>query len=257
MAGQASDREWFSPVFPRGMGTSTPASKGRVSRGALAALAVPLVFVAGLARAEDTTEADKLREQLRSTVMQLRELQDQQAAAKTAAAPPPAAASPDAAALKARLASAQARLRAAQRQAGEAAADKADADKARADLAALQAQAAATQAELDKFKAAFSQASDQGRAVTAERDQLKAQLAIQTTIVQACQVKNVRLTQFAEGLLDRYNHITIGRKLMAMEPALGFTRVHLENIAQEDEDAIRAAHCDPRIDAIPPKAKSK
>jgi hypothetical protein len=223
----------------------------------LAILVLPLALLGGLARAQDTSEADKLREQLRSTVMQLRELQDQQAAAKTAASPAPTAAGPDTAALKASLASTQARLRAAQRLAAGAAADKADADKARADLAALQTSATATQAELDKFKAAYNQASDQGRTLTAEHDQLKAQLGLQTTVAQACQVKNIRLTQFAEGLLDRYDHVTFGKKLMAAEPALGFTRVRLENIAQEDEDTIRAAHCDPRIDALPPKAKTK
>ena len=134
---------------------------------------------------------------------------------------------------------------------------KADADKAKADLAALQASDTATQAELDKFKAAFSQAVDQNRTLTAERDQLKALLATQTTISQTCDAKNQRLTTFAEGLLDRYNHVTLGEKLMAREPVFGFDRVHLENIAQEREDTIRGAHCDPRLDAIPQKTATK
>ena len=221
------------------------------------ALVLPLAFAGGLARADDSSEADKLREQLRSTVMQLRELQDQQAAAKSAATPVPTASSPDTAALKARLAATQARLRAAESRAATAVAAQADADKARADLAALQATAAATQAELEKFRAAYNQATSQGSALAAERDQLKAQLATQTNISQACDAKNIRLTQFAEGLLDRYNHVTLGTRLMAREPVIGFTRVHLENIAQENEDAIRADKCDPRIDALPPKPQSK
>jgi chromosome segregation ATPase len=219
------------------------------------ALMAPL-WLATAARGEES-EADKLREQLRATVLQLRELQDQQAAAKANETAPAAPASADAAALKAKLAAAQARLRAAQRDAADAAAARADADKAKADLAALQASTASTQAELDKFKAAFSEAADQGRAVSAERDQLKLQLATETTIAQACQAKNERLTTFAEGLLDRYDHITLGEKLMAREPAIGFTRVRLENIAQEREDTIRAARCDPRVDALPPKPAAK
>lgn len=222
----------------------------------LAAAMGPALSV-GAARADDPSEADKLREQLRSTVMQLRELQDQQAAAKSAATPSPTPAAPDAAVIKAKLASVQARLRAAERAAADAASARADADKAKSDLAALQTSATATQAELDKFKAAFNQASDQGRMLTAERDQLKAKLTTETNIAQACQAKNDRLTTFAEGLLDRYDHVTLGQKLMAREPVLGLTRVHLENIAQEREDAIRAERCDPRLDAIPPKSASK
>ena len=223
----------------------------------IAALAAP-ILLAGSARAADTSEADKLREELRSTVMQLRELQDQQAAAKSGPAPAAVtSAGPDTAALKAKLAAAQARLRAVQHDAADAAAARADADKAKADLAALQISAAATQAELDKFRAAFNQAADQGRSVTAERDQLKAQLATETTIAQACQAKNERLTTFAEGLLDRYDHITLGEKLLAREPAIGFTRVHLENIAQEREDTIRATRCDPRVDALPAKPAAR
>jgi DNA repair exonuclease SbcCD ATPase subunit len=222
----------------------------------VAAAMLPLLLAA-TARAEDASEADKLREQLRATVMQLRELQDQQAAAKPGPPAPAPAAGPDAATLKAKLAATQARLRAVQHDAADAAAARADADKAKADLAALQTSAAATQAELDKFRAAFNQAADQGRSVTAERDQLKAQLATQTTIALACRAKNERLTTFAEGLLDRYDHITLGEKLLAREPAIGFTRVHLENIAQEREDTIRTARCDPRVDALPAKQPAK
>ena len=207
------------------------------------ALVLPLAFAGGLARADDSSEADKLREQLRSTVMQLRELQDQQAAAKSTATPPPTQAGPDTAALKAKLAATQARLRAAEGRAATALAAQADADKAKADLAALQSTAAATQAELEKYRAAYNQATSEGSALAAERDQLKAQLATQTNISQACDAKNVRLTQFAESLLDRYNHVALGTRLMAREPVIGFTRVHLENIAQENEDAIRATKC--------------
>jgi chromosome segregation ATPase len=231
----------------------------RGARSVAAVVAVLPLLIAATARADDASEADKLREQLRATVMQLRELQDQQAAAK-AASPTPAQstpAGPDTAALKARLAAAQLRLRAVQHDAADAAAARADADRAKADLAMLQTSAAATQAELDKFRAAFNQASDQGRSVAAERDQLKSRLATETTIAQACQAKNERLTTFAEGLLDRYDHITLGEKLMAREPAIGFTRVHLENIAQEREDTIRASHCDPRVDALPARPATK
>jgi len=233
------------------------AANWRGARSVMIVMSILPLWLGGAARADDASEADKLREQLRATVMQLRELQDQQAAAKAASPAPATPAGPDTAALKARLAAAQSRLRAVQHDAADAAAARADADKAKADLAALQTSAAATQAELDKFKTAFNQATDQGRSIAAERDQLKSQLATESTVAQACQAKNERLTTFAEGLLDRYDHITLGEKLMAREPAIGFTRVHLENIAQEREDTIRAARCDPRVDASPAKPAVK
>lgn len=229
----------------------------RLPRSCLVGIVAAIALATGTAHAADTGEADKLREQLRSSVLQLRECQDQRAAAKTAAACPaaPSATAPasDTAALKARLSAAQARLRAAQRDAGAAAAMKASLDKAGADYAALKASADASQAELAKFKAAFTQAADTGRAAVAERDQLKAQLATQTTIATACQAKNDRLTTFAEGLLNAYNHVSFGQRLMVKEPFTGFTKVRLENIAQDREDDIRAARCDARIDSRPPK----
>jgi chromosome segregation ATPase len=210
---------------------------------------IPLLLGSGAAGAADD-EAARLREQLRSTVLQLRELQDQPAAA--AAKPAAPAPDSDSAGLKAKLSAAEAQLRAARRQAGDVAALKGSLDKSKADFDALSATVAASQAELEKYKAAFSQASDVARATGAERDRLQAELASQTTIAMACQAKNTRLVAFAEGLIDASNRITFGRKVMAREPLLGFTRVRLENLAQDREDTVRGAVCDPRLDARPP-----
>jgi len=214
--------------------------------------------LAPLAHAADTSESDRLRDQLRSTVLQLRECQDQQAAAKTAAAcPAPGAATPAAApgdaALKSRLAAAQRRLAAAQRDAGLAASYKASLDKAASDYTALKASADQTAAELEKAKATFAKADDAGRTAAAERDRLKAQLATQTRVAQTCQAKNEKLTAVAERLLNAYDHVSFGEKLLAREPVTGFGKVRRETIAQAREDEIRAARCDPRLDALPPK----
>ena len=218
-----------------------------MSRSALVAwVAIPLILAGGVARAADS-EADRLREQLRATVLQLRDLQDQQAAA--AAKPVAAAPASPSPGLKAKLAATEAQLRAARREADAAAGLKATIDKAKADQAALSASAAATQAELNKYQLAFKQASDAGAAASAERDRLAALLATQTTIATACQAKNVRLTTFAEGLIAAANRATFGEKALAREPLIGFTRVRLENIAQDREDTVRATRCDPIIDA--------
>ena len=216
---------------------------------------IPLLLAGGAAGAADA-EADKLREQLRATVLQLRELQDQQAAA---------------AASRAGCAARQPGRRGAQGQArgGSGAAARGPApgrrraprSKAAADKAQGRLRCAAGQDGRRSGRA--GQVQDGLRAglgrrepsSIAERDQLKAELATQTLVATTCQAKNTRLIAFAEGLIDAIDKITFGQKVAAREPLLGFTRVRLENLAQEREDTVRADRCDPRLDAKPPVAK--
>ncbi|MBA3812604.1 MAG: hypothetical protein H0X27_13370 [Caulobacteraceae bacterium] len=217
----------------------------------IASLLIPLLLAGIGARAADS-EADKLREQLRATVLQLRELQDQQAAGAARPVAPLAAPAPDSSALKARLSAVQAQLRAARRDAGAKAALTAALDKAKADYAALSASASASQGELEKYKAALAQASDAGRAATQDRDRLQAALATQSNTASACLAKNIRLVAFAEDLLASYHKITLGKVLKGHEPVVGFWRVRLENIAQDREDQVRANRCDARTRAAAP-----
>ncbi len=213
----------------------------------IACVLVPLILFGGRAAAADS-EVEALRAQLRSTVLQLRELQDQQAAAGS----PSTAASPDAAALQAKLAAAQRELRAARRSAGAAADLQAALTKAQADNAGLTSAAAASAAELDKYKSVYSQAAQAGRDLTAERDRLKAQLTLTGNVAAACQAKNLRLVAFAEDLLAAYGKVGFLQVLTAREPVIGLRRVQLENIAQDREDTIRANRCDARLDAAAP-----
>ena len=211
----------------------------------IACVAVPLImFAAGQATADPETDA--LRQQLQQTVLQLRELQDQQAAGAAAA---PAAPAPDADG-QAKLAAARQALSAAR---GNVAALKASLSKAQADEAALTSTVSADAAELDKYKDALNQAADDNRALTNDRDHLKAELATTTNIATACQAKNDRLTAFAEDLLGAYRKVGFGDVLLDHEPVFGLRRVQLENIVQDREDAIRADHCDARLDAAPVK----
>jgi hypothetical protein len=224
--------------------------------GLFAWIAIPLLLAGGMVHAADD-ETARLREQLRATVLQLRELQDAQAAAAARPTAPTATAEPGSAKLKARLSADEGELKRVRRTAEDAAAARASLDKTKADYDALAAKAAADEAELDKFKAAFSQASDTARAAATERDQLQGALATQTLIASACQAKNTRLIAFAEALIDTSNRITFGQKLAARDPVLGLTRVRLENLAQEREDTVRGAKCDPRLDARPPPIPAK
>jgi len=213
----------------------------------IAGLLVPLLLVCGGALADDA-ETAQLREQLRSTVLQLRQLQDQQAAAPQA----PAAAPADDAASKARLGALQTQLRAARARAARTSALQAELDKAKADNATLTATATQNAADFAGLKAAYAQSADQGRVLAADNNKLKDQLATMTRVASACQVKNDRLTGFAENMLTTYSKVGFGQALASHEPFLGLARVRLENIAQDREDQVRSDHCDPRLDAAPP-----
>ena len=213
------------------------------SRPLLLGLALAALLMGGGAIAADTSEVDQLREQLRATVLQLRQLQDQQAVTAQPSTPPPTG--DDAK----KLAAARANLRVAKQKAADL---QTALDKAKADNEALTAASAANAVELRKVKAALGEADDLGRGLTVERDGLKGQLARATNIAAACQAKNDRLTAFAESMLAAYRKLTFGGSLAAREPFLGLKRVELENIAQNREDAVRAEHCDARLDASPP-----
>jgi chromosome segregation ATPase len=215
-----------------------------MSRRFLAVLVLaPLVLAGWPAAADESSEVEQLREQLRSTVLQLRALQDQQAAAP---APAPAAAAPDAAS-KAKLAAVEGQLRAAKARAAGA---QAQIDKLKGENDALTSAQTAQAAELDKYKQAYAQASDTGRDLATERDKLKTQLAIAANTAGACQAKNTRLIAFTEGVLEADRKVGFVQVLGSREPLFGLRRVQLENIAQEREDTLRANRCDPRLDAV-------
>jgi chromosome segregation ATPase len=220
-----------------------------MARQALIACAlIPLILIGGQALAADSSDAevDQLRAQLNSTVIQLRQLQDQMA---TTAAPPAAPApAADSAALKSKLGGAQRALRA---EHAKSAALQTSLTQAQAEQANMTAAAAAQAAELKKYQDAYAQAAAEDQDLAHQRDGLTAQLTVATNVATACQAKNAQLTQFIHGVLAADRKMTTTDVVLEREPLFGFRRVQLENIAQDREDAIRADHCDTRLDAVP------
>ena len=210
-------------------------------------LLIPFLLVCGAVRADDA-ETSRLREQLRSTVMQLRQLQDQQAGAALT----PAAPAVDDAAGKAKLAALQSQLRAARAGAARVRRLQAALDKAKADISALTAAAAQNVKDMADLKDQHGRALDQSRALAADNYRLKDQLATMTRVAAVCQTKNDRLTAFAENMLTTYGKVGFGQALASHERFLGLARVKLENIAQDREDQVRADRCNAVIDGAPP-----
>jgi chromosome segregation ATPase len=203
----------------------------------LAAMA-PALLLSGIARA--SSEEDQLREQLRQTVLQLRELQDNQAAASAQQA----GATQQADALKKELAATKAKLRAANgggRKVKELedslAKAKADTDQANQSLQQVQGQ-------LAQYKDAYDKAAVQARDLTGERDRLQASLTKETAAYSACQAKNVQLYVISNQILDAYAKVSLGAVMVTREPFLGLKRVELENAVQDKGDKIYAAQCD-------------
>jgi hypothetical protein len=203
----------------------------------IAGMLAPLLMAAPAAFAD--SEADQLRAQLKATVLQLRQLQDQQASAPPPAAAAAAPSSDDAK----KLAATRAQLASARRAAAKVTLLQADLDKAEAENAALKSAAAANAAATQSLKTAFDQSQDADRALLEERGRLRTDLAAMTAYAKACQAKNTKLEAFGESMLQAYRRVSLGSVLALREPVLGLKRVQFENIEQDREDDLRENRC--------------
>ena len=189
-------------------------------------VAVLLSFCAGPASAQQSLE-DRLREQLRSTVAQLRELQDREATL----------------------------------QAQKAAAEQ-ERDTARKELEAMRAQLAAAkgntreraalQQTVAQYRSAAQQATTAAQQKEAARAELETQLAARSAILDACMAKNTQLYHVGLEILDAYQKFDLGDALGANEPFIKIHRVDLENIAQNYGDQLYDGQFDPRSVQTPP-----
>jgi uncharacterized protein (DUF3084 family) len=208
----------------------------------LAGLAV--LAAVSAASAASQTDDDRLRDQLRSTVTQLRELQDSQATLMAQKA----AAEQERDALKKKVGSRSAGTAVARRDAAVIAGLRADLAKAQADNAQLAAGAQATGAELAKTKQLLAQATAQGQALAADRDGLKATLA-------TCAAHNAQLYKTGREILDAYARVDLTTVMAKKEPFLGLKRVQLENLAQDYRDALEDGVFTPNQQRVPPGAR--
>jgi chromosome segregation ATPase len=192
---------------------------------ALALLLVAgLVPLAGSLPASAQSLEDRLRDQLRSTLNELHQLQDQQAALQAQKA----AADQERDTLKAQLAKAQAQLA----HAGESAAAK--------------AQAQALTGEVAQFKAAADQANGTAQQMQADRDKLQTTLVDAQKQLGACAEKNTKLLKLGNEILDAYQQFDVGDAIAANEPFISIHRVELENMAQDFDDRLHEGKFDPR-----------
>ena len=181
------------------------------------------------AYADAATEA-QLRAALQSATAQIATLEDQVANLQASQAPNVATIE----ALRAQLQTVQAGGKTAN--ATETPADKAKNDAA---LAALHQQLAAREADLGKSQTEYQAAASAASLAATENATLKAQLATSNTGLASCRTKNAQLYSLGNQILDAYSHKDdVFGAIADREPFIGFKRVQLQNIVQDDQDKL-------------------
>ena len=178
----------------------------------LASLLLAVVAIAPAVQAQAGLDT-RMRDQLRQTILELRQLQDENAAlkAKLAAALVPAKA-PDS----------DARL---QRALAEAGRQGNRSQALEQQLAAAQGQLAELQRQLGDGTAALRASQEREKQLGSQGSELKAR-------GEQCEARNVELLGISRELIGRYRDRGFLDVLLSREPLLGLRRVELEKIAQ-------------------------
>lgn len=187
----------------------------------------------GAAPEEDPTA--KLRAQLRSSLLQLRSLQNEHATLQAAHSELDARVKE----LETRLAGSQkseADLQARVRSLLDSA--KETAERQRREIAQRDAAIQQFQQSLQQWQAASQQASQTAQAKEQERARLAGEAILLRREIAARETQNVALYRIGMEILDRYENHALGRAILAREPFVGTTRVRIENLVQSYKDAI-------------------
>ncbi|HEF5873244.1 TPA: hypothetical protein SAY52_003893 [Burkholderia cenocepacia] len=197
-----------------------------------AAVAGALLFAAGGAHAQSIE--DKLRSQLRSTVQELRQLQDSQAQLQS-----------DKAAAEKQRDDALAQLKAMQGQRAAARGDSGAEAAAKRALAQERAGREQDAKSLAKYKSAYEDLLAVSRARDAQHTQLEKDVAARDTQLKTCQAHNAELYRVGHEILDAYEHVGIGTFLSSRQPFAQSARVKYDDLAQRYGDALYAGKYDP------------
>jgi hypothetical protein len=228
-------------------------------------LAAGLAILATHAAAQSGSQEDRLRDALRKTTVDLRAAQDTQVALQASLDQ----AQKERDALQQQVVQLTAQI--AQRPAEPAPAAPAPAtppqptaeeQQLRAAVDALKRQNADLAAGVKKWQAAYQQAASVAQAKDAESRQLAAANKIVEATLDVCTGKNTRLLAVANDILHLYRQQDFkSLLLMSYEPLLGYKKVELENIVQDNEDRVRAQKYypgeQPQVTQTPAKASAR
>lgn len=196
----------------------------------LSVMAVP-------ARAAEEADpvVQRLREGLRATTLQLRESQNQTAAAQAAQA-----------AAELKIKELESRLDSVNKQA------VADRNTSANMISELQTRLAeqrtvivGLQSSVEKWKKSYAEITTLAQKKEAERARLEALKFKLDRQVQEQQVANIKLYKLAIEVLDRYERFGLGDALLAREPFVGNTRVKFQTLIQDYQDKLADSRIKP------------
>jgi hypothetical protein len=188
------------------------------------------VFSSGLLHAADqgNTVEERLRGQLRSTMLQLRDAQNQVATLQSAQAE-------DEKQKKALTDQVDALTK-------QSAADKDAATKSIADLNAKVTDQTTLinqmKDALDKWKDAYNKAVEVANTKEAQRAKFESQAIVLQRRVEDDENKNLALYNLGKEVLNRYEKFGLGTAITSREPFVGITKVKLENLVQDYSDKL-------------------
>jgi hypothetical protein len=193
--------------------------------------AAALLFVLALGPANAADQANpetRLRELLRTTLLQLRAAENDKAALQAAQAE-------SAAKVKELTEQVEALTK-------QSAADKDAANKAIADLKAKvtdqDTELSQLKDALEKWKEGYAKAADIANTKEAERAKLASQVILLNRTVADRETKNAELFRIGNEILKRYERFGLGDALLAREPFVGIAKVKLENQVQGYQDKL-------------------
>jgi hypothetical protein len=188
------------------------------------------VFSSGGLQAADQANSaeDRLRGMLRSTMLQLRDAQNQVATLQSAQAED----EKQKKALSDRV----------DELTKQAAADKDAATKTIADLNAKVTDQTSMIAQfkdaLEKWKEAYNKAVEVANTKEAQRAKFESQAIVLQRRVEDDEAKNLALYHLGKEVLNRYEKFGLGTAITAREPFVGTTKVKLENLVQDYSDKL-------------------
>ena len=184
----------------------------------------------GTLRAADQANSpeERLRGLLRSTMLQLRDAQNQVATLQTAQTE----SEKEKKALSDRV----------DELTKQAAADKDSSTKTIADLNTKGADQntfiSQLKDALEKWKATYNQAVTVANTKEAQRARLESQVIVLQRRIDDAETKNLALYKIGKEVLGRYQKFGLGTAITAREPFVGITRVKLENLVQDYSDKL-------------------
>jgi chromosome segregation ATPase len=202
--------------------------------GIKAGVAIAVLSSLSIAPAHSQSLEDKLRDQLRSTMNQVQQLQDQQSALLAQKA----AAEKERDDLKAQLAVVKA-------QSAHSSRSTADVQKE-----------AELETQITQFKDAATQATTTVQQAQADRDKAQKALDDIQKHLDVCEDKNAKLFKTGNEILNAYQQYDLGDAIGANEPLIGIKRVELENEAQAFDDHLHEGKFDPKAKLPAPTTSS-